>query len=653
MRKLLSFLLPGDQRRELAADFRAELHSQARNLHLPGGLVASVAWLGFALDTDRRLHPEFPELIYFRLGLSVVALTLVAAIALERLTGSRRLRQRGLGWMYVLIGYIMFSTAFFTGRIANDPNYVSGLQIVVMLVVFVPFPRRATYSLYGLSTLIFIGSLLYYGADVSSDSAQYSMQNLFIATLLSVIMTFILDRYRFNIFSNHVQIVRKSQEVEEQMERVRALKEQQDGDYFLTANLIKPLIGNETTQTPNASVDFLLEQKKKFSFRHWQSEIGGDYLYADHVTLADSDYIVFMNGDAMGKSMQGAGGALVLGTVFRSLITRTQQSGLYAGRSPERWLKDAFVELQNVFVTFDGSMLVSAVLGLLEESTGMLYYINAEHPFTVLYRAGMATFLGDGTIQRKIGVISNDSRLRIQTHRLRPGDILLVGSDGRDDLLLSTDEVGRRSINEDEHLFLRVVERADANLDTVRKLLDQTGELTDDLSLVRIAFREDPPLSDERPPELADLEQRTVASLQNQAPPDSPEVQTALERLPDSIPLRVAIAKSASRAGKHALAGGQYQHLSKLEPENEQWLYRAMLSLKRRFAIERSASLLDSAVDFGERLRLRTVVHPLGLVHLADCYRLMGQLVRARQILEEARAHPEVRQAAERLAKLF
>ena len=52
---------------------------------------------------------------------------------------------------------------------------------------------------------------------------------------------------------------------------------------------------------------------------------------------------VFLNADAMGKSMQGAGGALVAGAVFNSIIERTMLSPTVQNQYPERWLKNSFV----------------------------------------------------------------------------------------------------------------------------------------------------------------------------------------------------------------------------------------------------------------------------------------------------------------------
>ncbi|HQI21284.1 MAG TPA: 7TM diverse intracellular signaling domain-containing protein, partial [Leptospiraceae bacterium] len=161
----------------------------------------------------------------------------------------------------------------------------------------------------------------------------------------------------------------RTRELSETLSTVQAMKTQQDGDYFLTSLLISPLNANRA-DSRIFGVETLISQKKKFKFKKWEAEIGGDIVTAHTIELAGRRYVAFLNGDAMGKSIQGAGGALVLGTVFKSLITRTQTSTLLQSRMPERWLKECFLELQNTFVSFDGTMLISAVVGLADEATG-------------------------------------------------------------------------------------------------------------------------------------------------------------------------------------------------------------------------------------------------------------------------------------------
>ncbi|MCE9599402.1 MAG: SpoIIE family protein phosphatase [Spirochaetia bacterium] len=602
-------------RQRFKSQFIASLHEQARILHLPGGLVSIVAWIGFALDTDKKLHPDFPELFYFRIALSGLSLLLLIAIGLEKLTGFR-FRGKGLGWMYLLYGYVLLSCAFFTGRIADDPNYVSGLQVVVMITVFLPFPLLISYIMYGLSIALFITSIAVFGPKLGTDGAQYSMQNIGIAYLISFIMSVVLDHYRFHMFNNHRKITEQGREVRERMDEVIKLKEKQDGDYFLTSLLIKPLIAN-TSSSNQVEIEFLLDQHKKFIFRNRASEIGGDYLCAHSIEIQGKAFTAFINGDAMGKSIQGAGGALVLGTVFQSVIQRTLSSR-DTEKQPEVWLKDCFVDLHNVFTTFDGSMLVSALLGILDNETGLLYYINAEHPRIVLLRNNEARLVEDEFILRKLGVTGITQGMRIRTLQLEPQDLLIIGSDGRDDLELGTQEGGVRIMNEDENLFRRIVQNAGGDLSAIKEELLKAGQIVDDLSLMRLGYREDE--SSER---LASHRKKIEDARQ--------------------------LAHSLNKNEKLNEAWTAFRDYIDLNPSDTDAIHTASYLSKLLYRQTRDPGLLGFAVSQAERIRLRDPENLKNLINLADLYRLTGNRTRANKILGEATG---LSQSDPRLAEL-
>jgi hypothetical protein len=52
------------------------------------------------------------------------------------------------------------------------------------------------------------------------------------------------------------------------------------------------------------SVRSVSKQKKEFEFRGKKMEIGGDINIVDQIRIAGKDYLVFINADAMGKSIQ-------------------------------------------------------------------------------------------------------------------------------------------------------------------------------------------------------------------------------------------------------------------------------------------------------------------------------------------------------------
>ena len=266
------------------------------------------------------------------------------------------------------------------------------------------------------------------------------------------------------------KVKERTAELQRTLSKVQELKDQQDGDYFLTSLLLRPL-GTNRVKSETVNVDFLVRQKKSFKFRKWADEIGGDLCMADTLRLRGRTYTIFLNADAMGKSMQGAGGALVLGAVLEAMVDRTMLMSSASQQHPERWLKNAFIESHKVFEVFDGSMLISLVLGLVDDETGLVYVINAEHPWSVLYRKGRAEFIDSELEFRKLGTLGMEGTIYVKTVQLEPGDVLIAASDGRDDLMFK-DAEGNTFLQHDETVFLRHVESADGQLDRIVKSTD-------------------------------------------------------------------------------------------------------------------------------------------------------------------------------------
>ncbi len=284
------------------------------------------------------------------------------------------------------------------------------------------------------------------------------------------------------------KVKERTKELNESLEQIKKLKEQQDGDYFLTSLLLQPLIYNQI-DSEVVKVEHFLKQKKEFRFKKWQKDIGGDIIMSQNISLKNKPFIFIFNGDAMGKSLQGAGGSLVAGVVIKAILTRTLLYYENQDKFPEKWLKELFVELHKVFESFDGSMLCSGFLGLIEENTGTLYYIYAEHPYPILYRNQKAEFLDNTTEFKKFGTPGIMNKISINVFPLEPNDYIFIGSDGKDDLVLKN-ENNQDYINEDETLILRIIEKSEGNLQAIFSNLQQTGSLMDDISIIKICYKE-------------------------------------------------------------------------------------------------------------------------------------------------------------------
>lgn len=266
-------------------------------------------------------------------------------------------------------------------------------------------------------------------------------------------------------------------------EEVKLLKDSQDGDYYLTSLLINPFNTNLNI-AKNTNTEIFLKQRKRFFFQEKQVELGGDACITDTVTLAGRDFTIFLNADAMGKSMQGAGGALVLLVVFTSGLVRAKESK-NNDQTPENWLRERFLELQSVFLSFEGNMFISAILGMVDNQTGIMYYLNFDHPLPVLLRDEQVSWISPQKLLSKLGTPILTEEFQIDLFLLRKGDIVLFGSDGRDDLILNA-KTGEMNI--DETLFLKNVKESGGELERLHELLLVSGILYDDLSLLKIEF---------------------------------------------------------------------------------------------------------------------------------------------------------------------
>ncbi|MCB1179243.1 MAG: SpoIIE family protein phosphatase [Leptospiraceae bacterium] len=294
-----------------------------------------------------------------------------------------------------------------------------------------------------------------------------------------------LEDYAKNL---EVKVDERTRELKESFEKINQLKTKQDADYFLSSLLVKPL-AKKGFDIPELSVDYRVKQKKEFDFKNRTHEIGGDYCNTVRLKLQNRPCTIVINADAMGKSLQGNGGILVLGSLFQSIITRTQNSKSMNDLGPVVWLLTVFQELQSVFVSFDGSMLISVFLGVYDEGSNLFYHFNSEHPEGILYRDKKASYLSEVKPEMKIGC-EMDTPPVIRKTLLEKGDIIILGSDGREDLMVpSKDDPNIKEMNEHNDVILTLVENSQGDLDKLIEEIKSVGEITDDLSLLKLEIK--------------------------------------------------------------------------------------------------------------------------------------------------------------------
>jgi hypothetical protein len=589
---------------------------------------------------------------------------------------------------YVPIWLMLFLDNFFHGRLSKLSKITfSAITFIAVLQIFVSRSISskillgwqlsvlvlAFYSIFVISRAVYhknkdayrmlIGFILLVisGAwDVLGATGLVPIQNLnllrfgFLSFVLGIAVVL---ANRFLRVHNEVEnlnatlemkVEERTNELQSTLTRVQELKVQQDGDYFLTSLLLEPLSTINGTSS-SVFIESYIKQKKEFEFRGKKHEIGGDIIISETIILGGKTFIVFVNGDAMGKSIQGAGGALVLGVVFLSVIKRTQSKEDYRNKSPERWLKDCFLELQSIFESFDGSMLISVVLGLIEEETGLLFYVNAEHPWTVLYRDGVASFIEQELELRKIGIKGMNGDIRVRVFPLEHDDVLFVGSDGRDDIVIGQDAIGNRVMNEDETQFLQHVEYASGSLVKLIERLGSIGELSDDLTVMRISWNGNAKHLEKRDTleygggqVFPNLEyKKIIESGQTEEAFDY--IQNLMNHADLDEETKPYFLKEAARI---AILTKKFEYaISTIESILPYFSMDNELLLQLSFAYRKNKNI-HKAIDLSERIRSREPKHFRNLIHLIECYRHVNQIERARKLFNKIEMmdpeHPQV-----------
>lgn len=260
---------------------------------------------------------------------------------------------------------------------------------------------------------------------------------------------------------------------------------QQNMDYYLLSLILHPLLGNKNT-SKTIQTELFVRQKKRVLVKGKTIELGGDVCFTENIIFSEKNYIFFMNADAMGKSTQGFSGALIMGTLINSIFSRYGIPTQSIQIEPKAWMTALYHELQRCFAVFDGFMLMSCCMGLISEDTGNMLYFNAEHPFTALYSENRASFIEDESTMWKLGS-GMPSKFKLYQFQLEPGDTLIAGSDGRDDINIAKNS--KMEFNMEETIFLQVLEQAKAELPRIAEIIEDAGDIIDDLSLLKISYR--------------------------------------------------------------------------------------------------------------------------------------------------------------------
>ncbi len=529
----------------------------------------------------------------------------------------------------IVLGYMLFGIK--TGLVKlDDPT----LHLIIMSVLF-PVPviivgyvvaKTFRNGIMGINEdLNQLGKGNFSIVSMPTSSDDFGLQAHNLNQIIKKLKSMYSEISDLNVNLEH-KVHLRTEQLNLSLQKVESLKVQQDGDYYLTSLLLRPL-GQNLAISKNFDFSFFVKQKKKFEFRGKHNEIGGDICVTHTIQLQGKTFHVFLNGDAMGKSIQGAGGSLILGSVFQSIIERTLLSPLLSEQSPEIWLKNAFIEMHKIFESFSGSMLVSIVIGLLDDANGFIYYMNAEHPPTILYRDGKALYIEEESFFRKLGTLQINTGIFIQTFQMLHGDTLLIGSDGRDDIRI-VDETQVANINSNPNRILQIIEAENCDLPKIYESLQAYGEITDDLSLLKIHFHRDPSKQRENHPDVNSILEITEKTFQAKQYGQAIEfLVSKTNEFPDESILLKHLSYLYARVNKFNMAIMTGIRYIEDAPSDSDFFYH--LSTYYKMIADHSWG-----IEIGERVRLREPQNLKNLLNLSELYSLSQNYKRAEELLQ-------------------
>ncbi|GIX42139.1 MAG: hypothetical protein KatS3mg129_1872 [Leptospiraceae bacterium] len=187
----------------------------------------------------------------------------------------------------------------------------------------------------------------------------------------------------------------------------------------------------------------------------------------------------------MGKSLQGLVGTIVLSSILSAILKRTEKRNIEKERFPETWLKYTSLEIHEVLETFQGFMMVSAIIGLLDIENGLLYFINFDHPKPIYIHKNHYRLIYS-KIHKKLGFPKYNEIFEVTRIPLSREDIFIIGSDGKDEILINN------TINEDENFSLQLLQKSEANIDIFINTLKNHYIIKDDISIIKIQYKSRP-----------------------------------------------------------------------------------------------------------------------------------------------------------------
>lgn len=196
--------------------YAQELNYQCGRILFAASLITTFAWLPY-LPLDSRLHPEEPMLMYIRIGLSLISLTIFV------LHLTRRFPQCNLLFLHIIGAYLVVSSGLIAALTRADSAYLGGYVFLLTLVAVVPAHKLVALLVIAASLATFSVAGYFKGMSFQTTEARYGFQNLLSAASVAVVFIFLLDKMRFTSWLKSRTIEGQARELQSDKERIDKL----------------------------------------------------------------------------------------------------------------------------------------------------------------------------------------------------------------------------------------------------------------------------------------------------------------------------------------------------------------------------------------------------------------------------------------------
>lgn len=332
------------ERKELPYSVYLEKLDEQIRFALPfAGFLGFFAWIPY-LVIDPLLHPEVAgKLIPLRIGLTVCGLIVICAAHV------RILRSFAMPSYYLIANYLLQATPIITNLSGNDPEYLTGYQLALLVVCV--FPLRFSHGLLCIASSMVTFHLLAAILDPSFFTGKYySWGNLAISFFVSALIMYINER-------NRLQSEVRKRKLEETRLTLKRRTEQIENDMSIARLVQNNLLPATFPNTPHIEMA---------GFYQSMELIGGDF-YDIH-QIDEHRHLLFI-ADASGH---GVSAALVAGMAKLSFY-HAMEAGC---QRPDALLKFMNREIKKFLRT---EHFLTGYALLVDTNERVIEYCNAGH----------------------------------------------------------------------------------------------------------------------------------------------------------------------------------------------------------------------------------------------------------------------------------